>query len=91
MSAVRPDGTSPSRNYVVLERQEFEEAPHDPFFVEVHQVIARNADNALRQAFKELRAAGYSELEAVLIVVPESMWRPTTVHASVRESVSLAR
>lgn len=90
MSAVRPDGTSPSRNYVVLERQESKKVPH-AFFVEVHQVVARNADNALRQAFKELRAKGYSDLQAVLIVVPESMWRPTTVHASVRESVSLAR
>lgn len=94
MAAVRANGTSPSRNYVVLERQEFDAAhgeAAESYFIEVHQVEARNADNALRQAFKEMRAGGYEPLEAVLVVIPESMWRTTTVHANVRESVSLGR
>jgi hypothetical protein len=89
VSAVKPNGTSPARDYVVLERQEFEDAPHEPFFVEVHRVEARNAENALRQAFKEMRAAGYTALVATLVVVPVTQWRPTDVHANVRESVSV--
>lgn len=89
MSAVKPNGTSPSRNYVVLERQQFEDAEGESFFVEVHQVEARNAENALRQAFKEMRAGGYAALDAMLVVVPETQWRPTAVHANLRESVSV--
>lgn len=88
MSAVKPNGTSPSRNYMVLERFA---ADDGEYFAEVHQVEARNAENALRQAFKEMRAAGYSALEATLVVVPITQWRPTEVHANVRESVSVGK
>jgi DNA polymerase IIIc chi subunit len=79
---------SPSRTYVVLEQQSFEDTD-ELFFVRVGDVESRNATNALRKAFRELRAKGYESTEATLVVIPESMWRPTPVRAAVREQVSV--
>lgn len=89
MSAVRPNGTSASRNYVVFERHQFDDTTDEFFFMEVHEVVARNAENALRQAFKEMRAGGYTGLMATLAVVPQTQWRPTLVTANLRESVTV--
>lgn len=83
------EAASPTRSYVVLEQMHFEDEPQSPYFVEIHRVSSRNAINALRQAFKELRRDGYASVDATLVVVPASMWRPTPVHATIRESVSV--
>lgn len=77
-------GGAPTRNYVVFERQAFEE-DQQPYFVEVHRVEARNGTNALRKAYKALE-----RIEATtLVVVPESMWQPKAVRGKVRESIAV--
>lgn len=87
---------SPVRPYVVL-RQRDDDVEN---FQVVHRVESRNAPNALRKAFRELRnsereaavAEGREQIPvmaATLVVVPESMWRPTAVAARVREEISV--
>lgn len=77
---------APSRTYVVLEQGEFDDASH--YFTEVHRVEARNAQNAMRKAFKDLH--GEKEAEATLVVVPASMWRPEKVRIKKTERVSVS-
>lgn len=79
---------SPSRTYIVLEQQSFEDTA-EVYFVQVGDVVARNATNALRRAFRELRTNGYTDTEAKLVVIPESMWKVTPVRAAVREQISV--
>jgi hypothetical protein len=81
-------GGAPSRTYVVLEQSEFEEGGE--YTVEVHRVEARNATNAIRKAFRELAAQRPDQDEATIVVVPESMWRPTPVRLKRSESVSVS-
>lgn len=78
---------APSRNYVVLEQDAFENG--DLFYVEVHRVEARNHPNAMRKAYREL-AADRSSDEAVLVCVPESQWKPTKVAVSRRQDIRVA-
>lgn len=78
------------RNYVVFEQQQDDTGI---IFIEVGKVPARNATNALRAAFRELARRADSEgeeLEAILAVVPESMWRPTPVRARLQSRVSVS-
>jgi hypothetical protein len=77
-------GGAPTRTYVVLERQIFEQ-DESAYFVEVHKVEARNGTNALRRAYRELERTEAT----TLIAIPESMWRLTPVRGRVRESVAV--
>lgn len=82
---------APTREYVVLERVEFEDDDR-VFFVIAHKVEARNGTNALRRAFKEIRQERAEEEpldEATLAVVPMSQWKPTPVRAKKRESITV--
>lgn len=79
---------APTRVYVVIEQQHFDD--DDDYFVEVHRVKARNAPNALRKAFRELKDRDTGrEPDAVLLAIPESMWRPTPVRARTREHITV--
>jgi len=85
MTTEESAGSSPMRTYVVLEEARFED--NEPYYTVVHRVQARNNNNALRKAFRELREGGYKEETAVLMTVPEKQWRPTPVSVKVREQV----
>lgn len=84
---------APIRTYVILEQVEIEgdsgtgEAPY-PAFVEATRVEARNGNNALRKAYKELR--GNTEGDAVFIPIPESQWQPVTVRGERRSNVTVS-
>lgn len=90
-------GGSPTREYVVLEQVVYDEdeangtATHA--WLDVHRVEARNGTNALRKAFKELRAAraevGEQLDEGVLNCIPAGQWKPTPVRAKKRESITV--
>lgn len=77
---------APAREYVVLREEKFDS--DEPYYIEVHRVESRNAQNAMRRAFKDLN--GDEEAEATLIVIPASMWRPTKVKAAKTERVSVS-
>lgn len=79
------EGASPQRVYVVLERQRFDDG--DEYFVKVHETKARNAANALRKGFRELRELGFEASEATIVCIPATMWRPTEVAATSRETI----
>lgn len=82
------EGTSPIRNYVVLEQHSDESGP---FYVEVSKVPARNPTNAMRAAFRELaKGRDDEDVNTTLVVVPETMWRPTAVKARVHSRVSVS-
>lgn len=82
-------GGSPTRNYVCLEQHHFEDAPDDePYFVIAGTVEARNSTNALRKAFRQFR--GGEEGEAVMVVIPEGMWRPTPVRGRRRPDITVS-
>ena len=76
------------RTYVVLEQHYFDDEPDVPYFTEVHRVEARNGNNALRKAFKELK--GNEESEAVLVVIPEGQWKPTPVSGRRRAEITVS-
>lgn len=78
---------APARPYVVLRQETFEDTD-DPYFVKVHEVEARNAQNAMRRAFKDL--SGDAETQATLVVIPASMFRPTQVSLTKTERVSVS-
>jgi hypothetical protein len=80
-------GGAPIRTYIVFE--EFELEPNGKGYQEVHRVEARNSENAIRKAYKEL-AGDKDEASATLVVVPESMWRPTPVHLRPKTTVSVS-
>jgi hypothetical protein len=88
-------GGAPTRDYVVLEQVIFEETDDEITYayLEVHRVEARNGTNALRRAFKELRAirAGIDEVfdEGTLVCIPAGQWKPTPVRAKKRESITV--
>lgn len=79
---------APARQYVVLKEDSFEDSA-DPYYTKVHEVEARNAQNAMRQAFKDLSSSG-DTAEAVLVVIPKSMFRPTPVRLNKTERVSVS-
>jgi len=83
----RKAGGAPIRNYIVLEQHAFEE-DQAPYFVEAGKVEARNATNALRKAFRELK--GGEEAETVLCVIPEGMWKPTPVKGRRRAEITVS-
>lgn len=76
-----------SRPYVVLRQEAFEDTGK-PYFEKVHEVTARNAQNAMRRAFKDLSEDGSDE--ATLVVIPKSMFRPTVVRLNKTERVSVS-
>jgi hypothetical protein len=78
-------GGAPSRVYVILEQQHFEDDKAE-YFVEIHRVTARNGKNALRKAYQEVKGeAG----EANLVPIPASMWKPTKVAGRQRSGVTV--
>lgn len=83
----KPKG-SPVRSYVVLREQTFED--ESVYFTEVHKVESRNAQNAMRKAFKEIHGDAAEEGEATLVVVPETMWRPTKVRIAKTEKTTVS-
>lgn len=85
--AVRQTSGTPVRNYVVLERNTFDD-DQQPYFVEIGIVEARNATNALRKAFREFK--GTTEVDTTLVPVPEGMWRPTLVRGVRRDDVTIS-
>lgn len=97
-------GGAPTRNYVCLEEQVFEggevdydearNLPHDTtyltgtYYVIAGIVEARNATNAMRKAYREFKGA--EESEAVMVVIPEGMWRPTAVRGTRRPDITVS-
>lgn len=83
---------APTREYMVLELIEFDDDDRT-YFAVAHKVEARNGTNALRRAFKEIRAErnGTEDAfdETTLAVVPMSQWKPTPVRAKRRESITV--
>jgi hypothetical protein len=92
------DGGAATREYVVLEQVVYEEGDNGAkvyCWLESHRVIARNSNNALRKAFKEMRedrtGDGLEPFDqAMLEVVPASYWHPTEVRTKRRESITVA-
>lgn len=86
------DGTSPSRTYVVLLEEEFEDG--GTYHVELTRVTARNQAGALRKGFRALRPEQVvedgEERAATLVAVPESMWRPERVRGRRTERISVS-
>lgn len=80
-------GGAPSRTYRVFEEQHFDE-DNAPYFVEIGTVEARNATNALRKAYRDLK--GGEEGDCVLSAVPESYWRPTPVAGKRRADITVS-
>lgn len=80
---------APARPYIVLKQDLFEDSD-EPYFTKVHEVTARNAQNAMRQAFKDLSEGEGGAAEAVLVVIPASMFRPTPVRLNKTERVSVS-
>lgn len=76
------------RTYVVLEEHHFEDEPSEAYFVEVHRVEARNGQNAMRRAFRELK--GEEEAEVVLVVIPAGQWKPTPVSGRRRSDITVS-
>lgn len=75
----KSDSRSPTRIYVILEEDAFDDA--GCYYTEVLRVEARNRINALREAGRQLRRQD----PATLVSVPASMWQPTPVLARQRE------
>lgn len=84
-------GGAPTRTYIVLEEFELEgdDAGHLAYQV-VSRVEARNGQNALRKAFKEIRETRENFDAATLAVIPENQWKPTPVRAERREQITVA-
>lgn len=78
--------TTPARNYVVLKQERFEDT--SAYYTKVHEVEARNAQNAMRLAFRDM--VEDEQGEATLVVIPASMFRPTPVKLSKTEKVSVS-
>jgi hypothetical protein len=81
-------GGAPTRPYVVLEQIQLE-GSDDVAYQHVLVVEARNGPNALRKAFKEIRADREDYDEATLAVIPAGQWKPTPVRAERRESITV--
>jgi len=79
--------TTPTRAYVVLEQGTFSD-DEQPYWTEVGRVEARNAQNALRKAFRDIK--GDAEGDTVFCVIPDSMWRPTPVAARRRADITIS-
>jgi hypothetical protein len=77
---------APARHYVVLKQEEFDDG--SSYYVEVHRVEARNAQNAMRKAFKDLN--GEDAGEATLCVVPQTMWKPKKVRIAKTERTTVS-
>jgi hypothetical protein len=73
---------APARQYVVLRQEHFEDGT--AYLTKVHTVESRNAQNAMRQAARELRESGAGD-DLTLVVIPGSMFRPTQVKPKTRE------
>jgi hypothetical protein len=81
-------GGAPTRGYVVLEQIELDDGV--TAYQNVLTVEARNGQNALRKAFKDLRE-GRPDLDAAtLAVIPEGQWKPTPVRAQRKESITVS-
>jgi hypothetical protein len=85
-------GGAPTRNYVCLEQQLLDDDTNGSTgefcYVVAGKVEARNATNAMRKAFREFK--GGEEGEAVLVVIPEGMWRPTPVRGTRRPDITVS-
>jgi hypothetical protein len=92
LSDAKAVGGAPTRNYVCLEEQRLDgEDPGDGAevcYVVVGKVPARNATNAMRKAFREFK--GGQEGEAMMVVIPEGMWRPTPVRGTRRPDITVS-
>lgn len=84
------------RPYVVLEHVTYEDDTvafvpvKDPRAKDTDLVMeSRNAQVALRDAFKIMCSADTSRTTAKLVVVPKRMWSPTTVQIQTRHTVSV--
>lgn len=73
------------REYVVLEEQSFED-DGGLYFTELGRFQARNANNALRRAFKTLIR---DDEPHKLIAITATQWRPTPVQRSHRQVESV--
>lgn len=78
--APKKAGGAPVRGYVVFEEVTFE-GDETVYYTQVNSIEARNSQNALRKAARDRGIADDAdeEAEAMLSVVPASMWRPTRV------------
>jgi hypothetical protein len=81
-------GGAPTRPYVVLEEIHLDD--DGLAYQKVLTVEARNGQNALRKAFKQLRADRTDYDAATLAVIPEGQWKPTSVRAKRTESITVA-
>ena len=84
---------APIRTYVILEQIDMEgdaDTGAEPYvaFVEAARVEARNGNNALRKAYKELR--GNTEGDATYVPIPESQWQPVVVRGERRSNVTVS-
>ena len=79
-------GGSPSRTYVILEEQRFDE-DNAPYYVIAGTVEARNGHNAMRKAYRELK--GGEEGDCTLIPLPESYWKPTKVSGKRKAEITV--
>lgn len=82
-------GGAPTRVYIVLEQIELDGDQPLAYQV-VTTVEARNGQNALRKAFKDLRTQRTDFDEATLAVIPEGQWKPTPVKAERKESITVS-
>lgn len=80
-------GGSPARTYNVFELNHFDD-DDAPYWTQIGSVVARNATNALRKAFREFKGA--AETDTTLVAVPEGMWRPTLVRGRRRDDITVS-
>ncbi len=81
-------GGAPTRTYVVLEEIRLDN--DDIAYFKAGEVEARNGQNALRKAFKQLREQREDFDAATLAVIPEGQWKPTPVKAQRKESITVS-
>jgi hypothetical protein len=76
---------APARNYVVLERIQEDDGSY--YYVELATVEARNANNALRRAWKQQARGG--DQDVWLVPVPDKWFRPRLVSGKARDEFTV--
>lgn len=85
----RKGGGAPTRGYIVLEEITLDD-DQGIAYQNVLTVEARNGQNAMRKAFRDLREQR-PDLEATTLqVIPEGQWKPTPVRAQRKESITVS-
>lgn len=86
---------APVRNYVILREVTDDEGqvryvrPDSQAVVEPYTVEARNGNNAMRAAFRDLTSNDSELVEATLVVIPLSQFKPTPVRLKESRHVSV--